>query len=581
LKSEKASKDAVMAAVGELKNFKAEYKSAVGSEYDEKKPPTADMKATGDNNKSKPAKQAQKPKQAPKQVEKPQAGKTRLGIEHKKAENLSGWYKDVILKAEMIEYYDVSGCYILRPWSFAIWDSIKDFFDGEIKKLGVENCYFPMFVSKAALEKEQDHIEDFAPEVAWVTKSGTTDLAEPIAVRPTSETVMYPAYANWIQSHRDLPIKLNQWCNVVRWEFKHPTPFLRTREFLWQEGHTAYATQPPADEEVLTILDLYAQVYSHLLAIPVVPGRKTEKEKFAGGDYTTTVEAYISAAGRAIQGATSHHLGQNFAKMFDLSFEDPKNKKERNFAYQNSWGITTRTIGVMIMVHGDDKGLVLPPNVAHVQVVLIPTGAPKTEEDREKIVNRINDINKKLLQAGIKSKTDLRDHVTPGWKYAHWEQKGVPLRLEVGPRDLESGGCILKRRVDDQKVKIDSCDDENFGSAIKAQLKDIHETMLAKSTKDLNTHLRHADTWKEFIAALNDQCLVQAPFCGDKDCETDIKDQSAIDTGGEALEAGAPSMGAKSLCIPFDPIKKHVAGTKCIKGCGEDAICNTMFGRSY
>ena len=227
---------------------------------------------------------------------------------------------------------------------------------------------------------------------------------------------------------------------------------------------------------------LYAQVYSHLLAIPVVPGRKTEKEKFAGGDYTTTVEAYISAAGRAIQGATSHHLGQNFAKMFDLSFEDPKNKNQRNFAYQNSWGITTRTIGVMIMVHGDDKGLVLPPNVAHVQVVLIPTGAPKTEEDREKIVDRINAINKKLLQAGIKSKTDLRDHVTPGWKYAHWEQKGVPLRLEVGPRDLESGGCILKRRVDDQKVKIDSCDDESFGKAIKDQLQNIHETMLAKST---------------------------------------------------------------------------------------------------
>ena len=233
----KSKKQDVGPTLASLKEAKATYKSLTGTEYNANKPPTADMQAA-----SKPAaKPVQKPKQAPKQVEKPQAGKTRLGIEHKKAENLSGWYKDVILKAEMIEYYDVSGCYILRPWSFAIWDSIKDFFDAEIKKLGVENCYFPMFVSKAALEKEQDHIEDFAPEVAWVTRSGTTELAEPIAVRPTSETVMYPAYANWIQSHRDLPIKLNQWCNVVRWEFKHPTPFLRTREFLWQEGHTAYA----------------------------------------------------------------------------------------------------------------------------------------------------------------------------------------------------------------------------------------------------------------------------------------------------------------------------------------------------
>merc|ERR1719219_10467 len=252
-----------------------------------------------------------------------------------------------------------------------------------------------MFVSQGALEKEKEHIDDFAPEVAWVTKSGETELAEPIAVRPTSETVMYPAYANWVQSHRDLPIKLNQWCNVVRWEFKHPTPFLRTREFLWQEGHTAYADKAPADKEVMDILKLYARVYTDLLAIPVVKGRKTEKEKFAGGDYTTTVEAYISAAGRAIQGATSHHLGQNFSKMFNLSFENPEKpgSKERCYAYQNSWGITTRTIGVMIMVHGDDKGLVLPPNVAHVQVILIPTGAPKTDEDRQKIVDRINEVN--------------------------------------------------------------------------------------------------------------------------------------------------------------------------------------------
>lgn len=244
----------------------------------------------------------------------------------------------------MIEYYDVSGCYIFRPWSFSIWESIKDWFDTEIKKLGVQNCYFPIFVSKSVLEKEKTHIADFAPEVAWVTRSGESEMAEPIAVRPTSETVMYPAYAKWIQSYRDLPIKLNQWNNVVRWEFKHPQPFLRTREFLWQEGHTAYATKDEADIEVKTILDLYARIYTDLLAIPVVKGRKTEKEKFAGGDYTLTVEAFVSASGRAIQGATSHHLGQNFSKMFDITFEDP-DTQEKKHVFQNSWGITTRTIG--------------------------------------------------------------------------------------------------------------------------------------------------------------------------------------------------------------------------------------------
>merc|ERR1712142_573689 len=314
----------VDAAVKTLLELKAEYKTATGDDWK----PAGGAQAS----RSKPDKtKKEKPKEKPVV---PAAGVTRLGLEAKKEENLPDWYSQVLTKAEMMEYYDVSGCYILRPWSFSIWEFIKDFFDREIKKLGVENCYFPCFVSNAALEREKDHISDFAPEVAWVTKSGNSDLAEPIAIRPTSETVMYPAYAKWIQSHRDLPIKLNQWNNVVRWEFKHPQPFLRTREFLWQEGHTAFATFPEAKEEVMTILDLYRRVYEELLAIPVVKGKKTQKEKFAGGDYTTTVEAFISATGRGIQAATSHHLGQNFSKMFDISFEDPETH-EKCFAYQN------------------------------------------------------------------------------------------------------------------------------------------------------------------------------------------------------------------------------------------------------
>uniref|UniRef100_A0A183CRD5 proline--tRNA ligase n=1 Tax=Globodera pallida TaxID=36090 RepID=A0A183CRD5_GLOPA len=269
----------------------------------------------------------------------------RLGLDVTKAENYSEWYSQLIVKAELIEYYDVH------------------FFDSEIKKLGVKNCYFPMFVSEAALEREKTHVADFAPEVAWVTKAGNTDLANPIAIRPTSETVMYPSFAKWCKSHRDLPLKLNQWCNVVRWEFKHPTPFLRTREFLWQEGHTAYATKEEAETEVFDILNLYARVYTDLLAIPVVKGRKSEKEKFAGADFTTSVEAYVPVNGRGIQGATSHHLGQNFSKMFDIAYAS-ETKGQAEFVYQNSWGLSTRSIGAMVMIHGDDTGLVLPPRVA-------------------------------------------------------------------------------------------------------------------------------------------------------------------------------------------------------------------------
>lgn len=341
LKGKKASKEEIDAAVKVLLDLKAEYKLITGTDF-----PTAGRQSTP-KAANQPQQKAAKEKPAAKQPKPTEDGgkkQTRLGLEAKKEECLSDWYSQVITKGELIEYYDVSGCYILRPWSFNIWEHIREWFDKQIKLHGVQNCYFPIFVSRNVLEKEKAHISDFAPEVAWVTKSGDSDMAEPIAIRPTSETVMYPAFAKWIQSYRDLPLKLNQWNNVVRWEFKHPQPFLRTREFLWQEGHTAYAVQEEAEAEVLTMLDLYAKIYTDLLAIPVIKGRKTEKEKFAGGDYTTTVEAFISASGRAIQGATSHHLGQNFSKMFDIVYEDPQTQ-EKKYVYQNSWGITTRTIG--------------------------------------------------------------------------------------------------------------------------------------------------------------------------------------------------------------------------------------------
>jgi len=287
---------------------------------------------------------------------------TLLGLSAKKDTDFANWYTQTITLSEMIDYSDISGCYILRPWSYFIWEQIYRWFDAQIKELGVQNTYFPLFVSERALNTEKDHVEGFAPEVAWVTKSGSSDLNEPIAIRPTSETIMYPFFAKWIRSHRDLPMEINQWCNVVRWEFKDATPFLRSREFLWQEGHTAHVSYDEAQKRVLSILELYRQVYEDLLAVPVVKGMKTETEKFAGGYHTTTVEAYINGSGRAIQGATSHNLGQNFGKMFKIFYEDDQGEKA--IPWQTSWGLTTRTIGVCVMVHGDDKvRLVAEPTV--------------------------------------------------------------------------------------------------------------------------------------------------------------------------------------------------------------------------
>lgn len=328
----------------------------------------------------------------------------------------------------MIDYYTVSGCYILKPWSYGIWEEIQSWFNIEIKELGVQNSYFPMFVSASVLEREKDHIEGFSPEVAWVTRAGTTDLEEAIAIRPTSETVMYPYYAKWIRSHRDLPLKLNQWNSVVRWEFKNPQPFLRTREFLWQEGHTAHLTKNEADVEVRQILELYRRVYEDLLAVPVIPGVKSEKEKFAGGLYTTTIEGFIPTSGRGIQAATSHCLGQNFSRpeMFNIFVEDP-NDHSKSYVWQNSWGLSTRAIGVMVMVHGDNQGLVLPPRVATVQVVVVPCGVTSklTDEQRTAISDTCEELAKRLKKVGVRARADLREGYTPGYKFNDWEQKVI------------------------------------------------------------------------------------------------------------------------------------------------------------
>jgi len=516
-----------------------------------------------------------------------------LGIEVSKDKDFSEWYSQVIARAELIDYYDISGCYILRPGSYAIWEQIQNFFNKEIKKLGVQNAYFPLFVSERALIAEKDHIEGFAPEVAWVTKAGNKTLKEPIAIRPTSETIMYPAYSKWIRSHRDLPLKLNQWANVVRWEFKNPTPFLRSREFLWQEGHTAFATLKEADVEVLQILDIYRRVYEELLAVPVVKGRKTENEKFPGALYTTTVEAFIPQSGRGVQGATSHCLGQNFAKMFDIQFENTKGEKE--FVWQNSWGLTTRSIGVMIMTHGDDRGLMLPPRVAPLQAVIVPIFFK--DKDNSALTQKATEIANALIDNGIRAHVDDRENYNPGFKYNHWELKGVPIRLDFGPKDLENNTIVLVRRDNKSKETVSLTD---LSKRIAVVLDDIHNSLFERAKQAREEKVARITTWNEFIPSLDQKKCVLAAFCNKQKCEDDVKlktspvkkveTEKKVETTTEKKDANnnnkkeeedfEPISGAaKSFCIPFDqPTLEE--GTKCFC-CGEAATVYCLWGRSY
>ncbi|KAG0138116.1 hypothetical protein HOY82DRAFT_666657 [Tuber indicum] len=513
-----------------------------------------------------------------------------IGITTQKEIDFSNWYQQVLTKGDMLEYYDISGCYILKPWSYGIWEKVQDWFNINIKSIGVDNCYFPMFVSAKVLEREKDHIEGFAPEVAWVTRAGQNELEEHIAIRPTSETVMYPYYAKWIRSHRDLPLKLNQWNSVVRWEFKHPQPFLRTREFLWQEGHTTHLSQKNAEEEVLQILEWYAGIYSELLAVPTIRGRKTEKEKFAGGLFTTTCEGYIPTTGRGIQGATSHCLGQNFSKMFNIVVEDPSWKEgdpeeaKKLFVWQNSWGLSTRVIGVMTMIHGDNKGLVLPPRVAQYQVVIVPCGltAKTTEEERRRLLGGVEDIATTLSQAGIRVKADTRETYSPGYKFNDWELKGVPVRLEFGPKDMEKKQVLSARRDTGVKAGIPL---SGLAEKVQTLLDTIQKDLYDKAKKAYDDHTIIVKKWEDFTPALNAKNVVLMPHCDQEECEDEVKERSKGRNDDDAPEdAKAPSMGAKSLCIPFDQPKGDdtiIPGTTKCAQCGENAKHYTLFGRSY
>ncbi|CAI5739743.1 unnamed protein product [Hyaloperonospora brassicae] len=507
--------------------------------------------------------------------------KTNEGMSVTKKGDFADWYTDAITKSGMIDYYDVSGCYILRPYSYEIWERVQQFLDRHIKAIGVKNCYFPMFVTKEKLQREKDHLEGFAPEVAWVTKSGSSDMKDPIAIRPTSETIMYPAFKNWIRSHRDLPMKLNQWNNVVRWEFKNPTPFIRTREFLWQEGHTAHATKEEADEEVRAVLDFYAACYEELLAVPMVKGVKSEKEKFAGADYTTTIEGFIPATGRGIQAATSHMLGQNFGKMFGIAAEYEDGKKL--IPWQNSWGFTTRSLGVMIMVHGDDKGLVLPPRVAPTQVVVVPIPY-QNQDEIDEIFDKADEIVATLSGAGVRAEADKRRGYTPGWKYNYWELKGVPLRFEVGPKDIAKQQVRVVRR--DNGVKEDIPEAE-LAVRIPALLEQVQKDMLERATVERDSHIREVTDWKAFVPALQDGCMALTPFCNEVEWEETVKTKSreeslALMGMEEEADNTATSAAAKTLCIPYKKNEESpvTADSVCFIS-GKPAKCWVLWGRSY
>ncbi|EMR11272.1 proline-tRNA ligase [Pneumocystis murina B123] len=486
---------------------------------------------------------------------------TLIGITVKKKDNFSEWYRQVLIKGE--------------------W------FDSEIKKMGVEGCYFPMFVSSKVLEKEKDHIEGFAPEVAWITKAGNSNLEEPIAIRPTSETIMYSYYSKWIRSHRDLPLKLNQWNSVVRWEFKHPQPFLRTREFLWQEGHTVYLNRKESEKEVFEILDLYEKVYIDLLAVPVIKGIKSEKEKFAGAAFTATIEGYIPASGRAIQAATSHSLGQNFSKMFDICVENPDTKvtgeKSKIYVWQNSWGLSTRAIGIMIMTHGDDKGLVIPPKVSKIQVIVIPCGITvKTTNDEQKLIqDGVENIVQELKKAGIRVNSDSRTLYSPGWKFSHWEMMGVPLRLEYGLKDHKASQVIAVRRDTGIKFAVPL---STLLQTVSELLTTIQSDLYKKAKKMYDENIQIVYKWDDFVPSLNKKKVLLVPWCKISSCEEKIRQRSSNESNIELDEEETLlSMGAKSLCIPLEqPSGEYLLKgiTRCV-ACENFATTFALFGRSY
>ena len=458
------------------------------------------------------------------------------------------WYTDVVKKAELVDYSSVKGCMILRPAGYAIWENIQKELDRRFKETGVENVYMPLFIPESLLQKEKDHVEGFAPEVAWVTQGGLEELQERLCVRPTSETLFCDLYSNIVQSYRDLPKVYNQWCSVVRWE-KTTRPFLRSTEFLWQEGHTAHATREEAEERTIQMLNVYADFCEQVLAIPMIKGRKTDKEKFAGAEATYTIEALMHD-GKALQSGTSHNFGDGFAKAFGIQYTDTNNKLQ--YVYQTSWGMSTRIIGAIIMVHGDDSGLVLPPRIAPTQVMIIPIN-----QQKEGVLEKAQELKDALAEKFTVKIDD--SNKKPGWKFSEQEMRGIPVRIEIGPKDIEAGHAVVVRRDNREKTIVPL---ENIVETVGEILEKMQADMLAKATahRDANTH--EARNWEEFTDILSrKQVFTKAMWCGERECEEAIKEET----------------GATTRCMPFE---QETLSDVCVH-CGKPAKKMVYFGKAY
>ena len=464
-------------------------------------------------------------------------------------DDFTKWYTDIVLKAELADYTDTKGCIAIKPYGYAIWENIQKYTDNKFKETGVENVYFPVLIPENLLQKEKDHVEGFAPEVAWVTNAGGEELEEKYCIRPTSETMFSILYSKWLSSWRDLPMIYNQWCNVLRWE-KETRPFLRSREFLWQEGHTIHETENEAKERTVKMLEIYADVVENLLAIPVLKGIKTEKEKFAGAEETYTVECLMHN-GRALQSATSHYFGQNFTKAFDVRFQNRDGKEE--YPYQTSWGLSTRLIGSIIMAHGDNRGLKLPPKVAPIQVVIVPIA-----QHKEGVLDKANELFEDLKK-NYRVKLDDRDNYSTGFKFNDWEMRGVPIRIEIGPRDIENGVAVLVRRDTCEKETVDI---SKLNERIGILLEEIHNNMYNMCLENVKNRTTVAYSLEEIEENLNkNQGYVKTMWCEGLECENKVKEVT----------------GAHSRCIPFE---QEVLHKKCAI-CGKDAKKMIVWGRQY
>ncbi len=473
------------------------------------------------------------------------------GITIKKEDNFSEWYQELILKSELADYTKVSGCIVFRPTSWAIWEKIRNEVDKKIKQIGVQNVNFPLFIPESLLTKEQEHVEGFTPEVAWVTQTGDTKLNEKLAVRPTSEAIMYDSFSKWIRSWRDLPLKYNQWSNVVRWEFKHPAPFFRTREFIFNEGHTVFATKKEAEAEAIPITNMYKKIMEDFMAIPGIVGKKSNKEKFAGAEYTLTIESYLPN-GKAIQGPDFHHDGQNFSKAYNIQFLDKNEKKQ--FAWQNTWAISTRMLGVMFAIHSDNKGLILPPKIAPNKIAIIPIKS----ETNKKVLEKSKELEKKLSK--YSPILDNRKGITPGYKFNEWELKGIPLRIEIGPKDLEKKEVVLVRRDTGEKnqIKISALE-----KTIKNQIEQMQNSLFKKAKNLLYDNLAQSDNWEETEKLLKKQKLVLVPLKNSEEVEDILKHKTG---------------GVKTLNSPLK--QPSVKGVNCIIS-NEPADYWIYIGKSY